>query len=176
MLLKGTKVTLRAMEPADVDLLMEWENNSENWEVSGTIAPFSRNSIEGLIQQAHLSIFQTGQLRLMINRNTDQKCVGTIDLFDFDAFHQRAGVGVLIARAEDRGLGYAAESLDLVRSYAFEHLGLHQLYCHILTDNEKSISLFMSAGFEISGVQKAWIRVKKEFKDQYFMQLINEKA
>ena len=147
-MLNGEKVSLRAMEPSDVDLLMKWENSTEHWEVSGTIAPYNRGSIELLIRQSELNIYQTGQLRLMICDESDASTIGTIDLFDFDAFHHRAGVGILIAIAERRGRGLAAESLALLKEYAFNHLGLNQLYCNVLTDNVRSIELFKSAGFQ----------------------------
>lgn len=162
------------MEASDVDLLMEWENSSEHWEVSGTISPYSRGSIEALVKQADLNIYQTGQLRLMIHDESDKKTIGTIDLFDFDAFHHRAGVGILIALTERRGRGLASESLALLKNYAFNHLGLHQLYCNVLADNSRSLELFKSAGFSITGERRDWVRVNGSYKNQYFMQLLKE--
>ena len=157
---------------ADVDLLLEWENNPLHWEVSGTIAPYSRSSIEALVKQADLSIYQTGQLRFMIDEIESRSSIGTLDLFEFDAFHKRAGVGILIALPDKRGKGLAAESLSLLKKYAFEHLRLHQLYCNILHDNIRSIDLFKSAGFSVTGEKKEWIRVSGSYKNQLFMQLL----
>lgn len=163
------------MESSDVDLLMEWENSSQHWEVSGTISPYSRGSIEAFVKQSDLNIYQTGQLRLMICDESDGATIGTIDLFDFDAFHQRAGVGILIAQADRRGRGLAAESLGLLKDYAFNHLGLHQLYCNVLSDNTRSLELFKAAGFIVTGEKRDWIRVSGSYKNQYFMQIVNEK-
>ena len=174
IMLKGKKVSLRAMEVSDVDLLMDWENSSEHWEVSGTISPYSRTAIEALVKQADLNIYQTGQLRLMIHDESDKTTIGTIDLFDFDPFHCRAGVGILIALAERRGRGLASESLTLLKKYAFAHLGLHQLYCNVLSDNARSLELFKSAGFSITGERKEWVRVNGVYKNQYFLQLLKE--
>ena len=174
-MLNGEKVILRAMEPRDVDLLMEWENDPDHWDVSGTIAPYSRSSIESLVKQSELNIYQTGQLRLMISDTSDAATVGTIDLFDFDAFHHRAGVGILIALTNRRGRGLATESLRLLIDYTFNHLGLHQLYCNVLTDNTRSVELFKSAGFIITGERKEWVRVNGSYKNQYFMQLLNKR-
>lgn len=172
MMLTGEKVRLRAMEPADVDLLIQWENCTANWEVSGTIAPYSRSAMETFIKHSELTVFQTGQLRLMIESRSNTSTIGTIDLFDFDAFHRRAGVGILIALPEQRNQGIASESLQLLKEYAFGHLGLHQLYCNILSDNSVSIKLFKAAGFTISGNQHDWIRINNTYKDLYFMQLL----
>jgi diamine N-acetyltransferase len=35
-------VRLRALEPDDIDLLYDWENNMEIWHVSNTLEPFSK--------------------------------------------------------------------------------------------------------------------------------------
>ena len=172
-LLKGEKIRLRAIEPGDVDLILDWENDTENWEVSGTMAPFSREIITKYVSNAHLDIYKAGQLRLMIDELATGQTIGTIDIFDFDAFHQRAGLGILIAEQGSRNNGYAAETLKLVKDYCFNHLVLHQLYCNILADNTISLKLFQKAGFTISGIQKNWIRSGADFKDQYFLQLLN---
>ena len=42
-MLKGKYVKLRAIEPEDVDLIYEWENDFELWNVSETLKPFSIN-------------------------------------------------------------------------------------------------------------------------------------
>lgn len=98
--------------------------------------------------------------------------MGTIDLFDFDAFHGRAGIGILIAQETHRGQGFGAEALALLKQYAFDYLGLKQLYCNVLASNTQSISLFEKAGFELSGTKKAWIRRGDSFEDELLLQLI----
>ena len=40
--LSNDKVLLRALEPEDVELLYGWENDSDLWQVSNTIAPYSK--------------------------------------------------------------------------------------------------------------------------------------
>jgi hypothetical protein len=51
------------------------------------------------------------------------RTIGSIDLFDFDHFHGRAGVGILIADPADRKKGYASAALACLVNYAFETLG-----------------------------------------------------
>ena len=163
------------MEPEDVNLLMKWENSTENWGVSGTLAPFNRAAIEAFVKQSDRNMYQTGQLRLMIQSCAGNNTIGTIDLFDFDPFHHRAGVGILIALPEMRGQGLASESLKLLKEYAFSHLDLNQLYCNVLCDNSSSVKLFEASGFVITGEQRQWIRINDHYQDQYFMQLLKNK-
>ncbi len=171
-LLEGDKVKLRAVEPHDIDLLMAWENDTPNWKISGTLAPFSRALLLEYIRQAHLDIYQTRQLRFMIDTTADNNTIGTIDLFEFDPFHQRVGLGILIGDPAKRNNGYASQSVELVKDYCYKHLGVQQIFCNILADNEASLHLFKRAGFKINGQKKSWIRVGDSFKDLYFLQLL----
>ena len=69
MRLQGRIVSLRAVEPRDVDLLYGWENDVEIWAVSGTTEPFSRAQMERFVerQMEGADLLRTGQLRLMID-------------------------------------------------------------------------------------------------------------
>jgi diamine N-acetyltransferase len=164
---------LRAIEPADIDVLYNWENDEENWAVSNTQTPFSRFVLEQYIASAHVDIYSTKQLRLMMCE-PDEKAIGTIDLFDFDPNNMRAGVGILIADKSDRRKGYASEALTLLTNYCFEILNLHQIYCNITTDNETSILLFQKHGFQITGIKKQWVRSGNTYKDELLLQLIRK--
>ena len=48
MNIEGRTIRLRAVEPGDVDLMYEWENDCDIWPVSGTTEPFSRHQLERL--------------------------------------------------------------------------------------------------------------------------------
>ena len=171
MKLQGEHVSLRAIEPEDIDLLYQWENDAENWKISNTQTPFSRFVLEQYIATSHEDIYNVKQLRLMISDN-NKKTVGCIDLFDFDPNHLRAGVGVLIAEKTDRKKGYASEALQLLINYCFLSLNLHQLYCNIGVDNEASVLLFQKHGFQITGIKKQWLREGSDFKDELTLQRI----
>jgi diamine N-acetyltransferase len=175
--LENSQIKLRAPEPSDVDLLYAWENNMEIWKVSNTITPFSKYVLQKYIETAHLDIWETKQLRLIIEAKTQSSLmhfpIGLIDLFDFDPFHQRAGLGILIALKEHRNKGFASEALKLLTRYAFETLQLHQLYCNIGETNTYSIQLFKNIGFEVVGVKKDWLKNIDGWTNEIMLQYIN---
>jgi diamine N-acetyltransferase len=173
--LENENIKLRAPEPSDLDLLYEWENNTETWIFGTTLTPFSKHLLSKYIETAHLDLFEASQLRLMIDLKKEKmRTIGTIDLFDFDSYHRRAGVGILIAEKTDHGKGYATEALQILIIYCFELLGVHQLYCNIGADNKASLNLFKNQGFEIVGLKKEWMLRGKKFTDEYLLQLINK--
>jgi len=170
-LLIGNKINLRALEPEDLDFLYQIENNSSFWEVSHTQTPFSKFILKQYIENAHLDIYEAKQVRFIIEENTSKKAIGTIDIFDFNPQHKRAGIGVLI-HPNFQEKGYATEALSLLIQYCFSSLNLHQLYANITSDNSKSIQLFTKYNFTKVGVKKEWIFSKGKFKDEILYQLI----
>jgi diamine N-acetyltransferase len=174
-MIEGEGIVLRALEPEDVDLLYEWENDMKLWVVSNTLTPFSKYQLKKYIESSKLNLFQTKQLRLMVDAVEDGKefTVGMIDLFDFEPFHGRGGVGIVI-HSDYRGKGYAKKALNTFVDYCFGYLHLHQLYANILSDNEASIALFSSVGFDFSGRKKEWIKTFSGYVDELFFQKINE--
>jgi len=171
LFLKDDLITIRALEPEDIDLLYEWENSEDNWAVSQTIAPFSKHTLAIYIRDSDRDIYEAKQLRMMITTHAG-KTVGAIDLFDFDPLNLHAGVGILIHDPEDRSKGYATSALDLMVRYCFEKLGLHQIYVNILTDNKESMKLFSKAGFQLIGTKKDWVRDGGIWKDEHLLQLV----
>jgi len=170
--MKCDKIRLRALEPEDLGLLYEWENNSTYWTISNTVTPFSKYTLKRYMENSHKSIYETGQLRLMIEIHDEKKTIGTIDLFDFDPFHKRAGIGILIADENERRKGYASMALKCLIEYCFKTLQLNQLYCNILADNCESMDLFRKQGFVQSGIKRQWIKTADGYLDEHFFQLI----
>jgi diamine N-acetyltransferase len=172
--MKYKEIKLRALEPEDLELLYEWENNESYWTISNTISPFSKYTLKRYLENSHRNIYEAGQLRLMIELINEEVTVGTIDIFDFDPFHRRAGLGILVASEEYRRKGYASMALACLTDYCFKTLQLHQLYCNILADNHESMELFKKHGFVQTGIKKEWIKSSERYLDEYFFQLISE--
>ena len=167
-------IALRAVEPEDIALLYLWENDRSVWHLSNTLVPFSRYQLKLYIESDPSNIHARQQLRMMIDCREEGKSartVGSIDLFDFDPIHQRAGLGILIASADDRRQGYAREAISQMIDYCRQVLFLHQLYCSIAANNTASVQLFGKAGFEITGTKKEWLRTENGWEDEFFLQL-----
>lgn len=169
-MIKGVNIYLRQVEPEDVDMLYNWENDVANWKVSETLVPFSKKAISDYVFSSH-DIYSTKQLRLIICLNDSNLPIGAIDLFDYDSINNRAGVGILIVE-EYRKNGYATDALQALISYAKETLILHQIYCSIGMSNTKSIQLFEKAGFVQTGIKKDWVKTSNGWEDVGFYQLL----
>lgn len=172
--LVGQNISLRAIEPEDLDFLFQIENNELFWEVSHTQTPFSKFLLKQYIENCHLDIYEAKQLRLVIEESSNKQPIGLIDLFDFNPQHKRAGIGIVIHENYQHN-GFASEALKILLNYSFTNLNLHQLFANIAIDNQKSISLFKKHHFKQVGIKKDWLFSKGDFKDELLFQLINEK-
>lgn len=174
-LLENNIIKLRPLEPEDLEIIYQWENDTSLWAVSNTITPFSKFILKKYIEESHLDIYQAKQFRFMIDLKTSEttKTIGIIDLFDFDPHHSRVGLGILIKEDKHKQKGYASNSIEVLLDYVFNTLLVHQVYCNIAIDNKASLKLFKKLGFEIIGLKKDWLKTNEGWKDEYILQLIN---
>ena len=171
MSLEGELTRLRALEAEDVDLLYVWENDPAVWGVSGTLAPFSRHTLRRFLDEQRFDLYAARQLRLVVE-TLDGRAVGLVSLFEFEPVDLRAGIGILIHGAGDRGRGFASDALDVLCRYARQVLGLHQLWCSVAPDNAASLTLFRRAGFVECGRKREWRRTPDGWADELLLQKI----
>ena len=172
MFIGNGNITLRVAEPYDADTIFRWENDMEIWRVSDTIVPFSKHQIEQFLLTNN-DLVSEKQIRLMIDDDQSGETVGCIDLYDYDDFNERAGIGIMIDK-NHRGKGYAKQAIHLVMEYCFKTLLLKQLYALTLASNPESMLLFETLGFERCGVRKQWCKTASGFIDQIEYQYINK--
>ncbi len=169
--IQGSKVVLRGVEPSDIDLMYGVENDLRNWGVSGTTQPFSRYLFERFVESQSSDIYATRQLRLMVESHSPSAVVGIVDIFDFDPYNHRAGVGIIIFE-EFRSAGYGVDALRTLEDFCRSSLPLHHLWSGVASNNTPSLSLFARAGYIQTGVKRDWIWHENGYTDEVIMQRI----
>lgn len=171
MNIEGTICRLRALEPNDLGIMYEWENDTQVWRASGTVAPFSRHLLSRLIDEQQFDIYATRQMRLVIEDMASGEVVGAVDLFEFDPQNRRAGVGIIITPPYRRR-GFATDALLAVERYTSQVLHMHQLWCSVAADNEPSLKLFHRTGYTECGRRREWLLSSSGNIDEILMQKI----
>lgn len=170
-LLQKDGYRLRAPEPEDLDCMLQFENTPSLWEVSNATGPYSRFYLKQYIESNKNDLYVDNQLRLMIE-SPEKKVVGIIDIFNFEPFHNRVEVGIVIAdHSRRQGIGLLA--LELLTKHCFDYLGIHQLYAFIDVTNEACRRLFQKGGFEECALLKDWMRTGKTYRDVVMVQRLN---
>ena len=73
-------IYLRALEPEDLELLYTIENAPQLWAVNSNPEPYSRFALRKYIEEQPNNIYQTGAMRLIICRESDNEAIGIVDL------------------------------------------------------------------------------------------------
>ncbi len=163
-MLKNERVRLRAVEPEDLDLMYLIENDALLWAYGSTTVPYSRYSLKQFIAESRYDIFQDGQLRLVVESAADGEAMGFIDLQGLDARHRRAEVGIVLLPGY-QGKGFATDALNLLCTYATQHLGLRQLTAVVSKCNKPASSLFRRCGFTFVAVLPHWVVCEGGYED-----------
>jgi len=167
--MKQSLVRLRAIEPEDLDLLYQIENDRRLWNVGTTNVPYSRYTLHDYIATSADDAYADKQVRLIVE-TTDGETVGIADVVNFSPQHQRAEIGIVILDAHRRK-GYATAAVAEMVDYAASVLHLHQLYAVIAKDNQAALSLFQQSGFSEGGVLRDWLSNGHQYADAVLMQI-----
>ncbi len=163
-------VKLRAIEPEDLDVLYQIENDRSLWKVGVTNVPYSRYTLHDYIANSSSDIYIDRQVRLIIENDKDE-FVGIVDLVNFSPEHRRAEVGIVILD-NHRRQGYATSALSQIVNYSRQVIHLHQLYAIINETYSASCLLFEKAGFTDKVLLKNWLYDGKYYKNAVMLQKI----
>ncbi len=166
----NSEVYIRKPIIEDTHFMLQLENDRDLWKVSQTNEAFIEEDIVNFILNNKHNLIEELQLRLMIILKEEDRPIGTLDLFDYDKKNKSAGVGISILKGL-RGKGYASKVMPLFINYAFTELALKELFCTIFIDNQASIALFESQGFERVELLKNYIQYQDNDYDVYLYRL-----
>ena len=154
-------ISLRTINESDIDLILTWENNPNNWRYSDTNEPYSRVEIENLIDA--LKKDDSEQQRFMICAQNEKLPIGTLDIFEIDKASKSSSVGVLIESNENRRKGFALHALDLLEELCDDYQ-IDKLKASVHDWNTASLNLFKKAGYTEVGVEKDLVKFEKCLK------------
>lgn len=153
--LRSERIRLRALEPEDVELMMQCDNDTEAWYASDMVAPYSRKMLTEYAKNYSADPFTDGQLRLVAEDRISGEAIGLADFFELSAMHRRGWCGIyILEKRRNEGLG--RELLELMIRYASRILMLRNLAAKIPSDNTVSLKIFGNCGFTNVGILKGW--------------------
>ena len=126
--LMNERIYLRAVEPEDMDIMYEMENDPSMWDISNFTVPYSRYVLRQYIEGSQCDVFADKQLRLMMVRKSDQCILGTIDITDFVPLHSRGEVGIAVHK-DYRQQGYASRKCLLSTNILFLRIQTLEKQC-----------------------------------------------
>ena len=171
--LRGERLRLRAVEPADACYMYGVENDPSQWIGSDITAPMSAHVLRDYAETYDADPIRSGQLRLMAEETITGRTIGIIDLYRISPIDRSAMTGIYVDSTVRRQ-GYAREMLRLIECYARDILCLHQLNALILADNTGSRRLFETAGYNHTATLRDWKRAAGRYYDVAVYQCLLE--
>jgi RimJ/RimL family protein N-acetyltransferase len=171
--LQGPRVRLRAVEPSDLESIMEWVGDQEiTGYLSGFINPVSKEMEREWVEQASRDPGRPlHDLRLVIETN-DGLYLGNIALHDINWRSRNAEVGILIGKKEYLGKGYGTEAMLLMLEHGFERLNLHRIILRVFDFNQRAIKSYEKCGFKKEGVLREDFFARGKYRDEIIMGIL----
>ncbi len=143
-------VTLRPLEPRDVDSLYSFRND---WEViqylGGFSAGYSRKNLSDWVT-AHRN--RADEVLWTIAEARTDKSIGHVGLYKIDNRVRKAEFAIVIGDRDSWGKGLGRKVTRAVVEWGFEQLNLHKVSLSVLDFNRRAILLYQSLGFRKEGV------------------------
>lgn len=164
MNIKGKKVTLRAIEREDMELLQVWSNDPEiNYMLGGWHFPSSKQDQEKWFQGLSVN---SNQQRFAIDTE-ERGLIGMANLVDINWKDRNAFHGMLLGSSEVRGKGFGIDTVMAINRYAFEELGLMRMDTTIIANNFPSIGVYSKkCGWKVEGVKENYYFRKNNWINQ----------
>jgi RimJ/RimL family protein N-acetyltransferase len=153
-MLRGERVTLRAVEHTDLRAIHAMRNNPGlEGLVYGAPIPHALAELEAQFDaEQAIPADQRSDCKFVID--LAGTVVGRCDLFDIEHVSGTARIGVTIDVGHQNA-GIGTETVMLLLRYAFRDLGLRRVWCDILADNKPSIRMCEKCGFVEEGRLRA---------------------
>ena len=165
MNIKGKKVTLRAIEEQDLELLAKWSNSPEIWHgLGGWHFPYSKLSTEQYIKNIDNNNMYNHNFAI---DTEEMGFIGTTNLMNIDWKNRNAFNGIMLGDKDSRGKGYALDVVMTIMKYAFKELGLNRLDGDMIDYNERSLDFYIrKCGWVIEGRKENWFYREGKYHDK----------
>lgn len=162
MNIKGKKVTLRAMEMKDCEMVREMFNDPDMEDmVVGWSFPLSQYAQEQWFVQNYNN---QNSFRFVIETEEDG-AIGIATLINIDWKNRRAEHGMKLVKVDNRSKGLGTDTVMAIMRYAFDELNLHRLEGSWFDDNVASKKLYKKCGWVEEGIKRQYVYKKGCYRD-----------
>ena len=171
-MLKGSLISLSAVEKKDLKQLKKWRNNPN-------LRKFFREHRElNMFQQKtwfqEKVIKDNNTLMFAIRQNKNQALIGCCGLVNINWIHRHADLSLYIGYDElyVDNIGFCEESCRLLLSYGFKELGLNKVWTEIYEFDKKKDDLYQKIGFVQDGILRQNYFFKNKWWDSKILSIL----
>lgn len=168
-MLKGQRLTLRAIERDDLPRYVAWLNDPEVTNHLLAHLPFNLDDETDWYESQRKD--DTMQNFAMVI-SPESLHIGSIGLMKINQREQNAELGIMIGDKTHWGQHYGREAIQLLLSFGFNTLNLHRIYLHVDASHPAAIRCYSSCGFIEEGRLREAIFRQGHFEDQLIMSIL----
>jgi len=172
-MLRGEKVTLRAVEREDVETLWRFWNDLEV-ELAGGGDPPQPTSLERLRARFEREEREGTRHKTEFVIEVDDECIGHCGLFHIDTAARHCELGITIGERDYWGRGYGREAVGLLLDYAFRIRNLRRVWLEVHAANERAIRAYKACGFVEEGRMRGHVWLAGRYVDNVIMGVMRE--
>jgi RimJ/RimL family protein N-acetyltransferase len=173
-MLKGDRVTLRALRRDDVEQMRQSANDVELELLGGD--PPRPQSVEVIQAWYDEKIAKDNKDSVNFAIEADGKYIGFCGLWRFDLTAQTCELGIGIGDRDYWGRGYGREAIGLLLDYAFRLRNQRRVWLTTSSDNERALRCYRACGFVEEGRLRAHLWSGGRYVDQVIMGILREES
>lgn len=168
-MLKGDRITLRAIERDDLPRFVAWLNDPEVTHHLLTFLPMGHDDETEWYESQRKD---DSSLNLAITITEAEQLIGSVGLIGINQRDQHAELGILIGDKSQWGQGFGQEAIDLLVQFAFTELNLHRIFLRVDASHVAAIRCYQNCGFEEEGRLRDAVYHHGYFEDQLMMSIL----
>ena len=170
--LRGERVYLRAMEPADAELVHRWYEHADTARLMGEWP----RSLARRRADAESATGDVGRdwFAFIICLLADDRPVGRADVFEIDRLNGSAGFGLAIGEHDLRGGGLGTEAVNVIVDFCFGQLRLERVWLVTDSVNLRAQHVYEKAGFRHEARLRRAFYQDGVFQDDIRMALLRD--
>jgi len=168
-MIRGNRITLRAVERDDLPRYVAWLNDPEVTYHLSPLLPFNLDDETEWYEQQRKD---DSQLNLAIVINDGEQHIGSVGLMHLDHRNQQAELGIVIGEKSQWVQGYGRKAIDLLLHFAFTELNLNRVYLRVDASHSSAIRSYLSCSFQEEGRLREAVYHHGGFEDHLIMSVL----
>lgn len=173
MAYEGELVSLRAIEPEDLERYVRWLNDPDVTRTLMTRYPLSREAERGILERLSAQSGYRDVAFAIEVRETGQH-LGTVGLHGAYYESRWATLGIFIGEKDLWGRGYGTDAVRTVCRFGFWEMNLRHIRLDVLDHNDRAAEIYRRAGFVDEGSKRASVLRGGRYMDASYMSISRE--
>lgn len=167
----GSRVTLRAFEPSDVEVAWRWRHDPAVVRWLETGLPESFHQFQSRFDEVTRPRYE--RLDLAIEPLDSRTLVGLVGLRGATPEMGDAELAVYIGETDYWGRGLATDAVRTICRYGFDVMRLHKVWLSVFPQNESARHVYDKLGFVEEGRLREGYRAEGAWHDKLIMGLLS---